>query len=161
MAFFFTDYDSVRALLGVSSKELSDTTLQVPVFNQRLAAEINALSADLLADYATAAAAGTTAAANFVSALRLFAAFAMARFCLASLPLFSPKSITDGKAGFARYPDSPYKAVQQRIDGEYLLYRDQLLTAYAGYGGAVTPLTSTAATLMVVSSLGTDPITGA
>lgn len=160
MGYSFLDFDSVRAVLGASTKELPDTTLETPIFALRLAQDCTSISADLLSDYAVARSLSTTAAINFVRAFDIFAVFSMAKACLASLPQFSPKSVTDGKAGFSRYSDSPYKAVQDKIGSEYELYRENLLSAYGGYGGGTSAASDTVATLFVATSPNYDPITG-
>ena len=160
MAYVFTAYNGVRALLGVSIKELPDAVLSDDLFANKLRLELVGVDAAILDTYAAAQALDTDAALNFVAAFDVFSAQAMALFCLAGLPLFSPKSVTDGKAGFSRDAGAPYKSTVERLTAEFSQYKQALLNALGVFSGGVeapvVPLT------FVGSSAPTfDPVTGA
>lgn len=154
----FTTYDSIRAVLGLSDKELPNATLCDEIYAAQLAVDMAAVSEDLEADYTTAFNLTTLAAVNFVSATRAFAAHAVAYRCITALWSLAPKSLTDGKAGFIRASDS-IEALGKRVESAFLLSRASLKRAYATYKGAGAPVP----VVMVVGDGGAgsyDPVTG-
>lgn len=159
MSYTFIAYDSVRALLGVSSKELPDSVLSDPLYANRLKLELVDIDQAIEDKYATAQGETSEAAKSFVAAFDIFVVCAMGLFCLPALPMFSPKSVTDGKASFSRYSDSPYRETVSKLEAEYDKYRKELVDALAVYDGGsasdYAPLT-----FAVVSSPSYDPVTG-
>lgn len=156
----YTSYESIRAVLGLNSKELPDALLAVEIYDLMLEASFADVATSLIVDYDTADTLGTAESLAFVRALRIFATHSVALQCAKALPLFSMKAITDGKAGIYRDGNSPYKPTMAEIENSYRRYRRALQEAYAIYLGA--PLAEqTPATLAVASSLSTDPVTGA
>jgi hypothetical protein len=75
-----------------------------------------------------------------------------------SLPLFSPKQVGDGKAGFSRYADSPYKEAIKNAQQKFDRYRARLELKYATFKAT----TSTAATRRYGGGVAptSDPVTG-
>lgn len=159
----YTTYDEVRAVLGVTDEELEDATLDLDVYSHNLLAELEDVSLDLPAAYTTASAldeaSRSPAQQRFFSATRLFSVYAVAVQLAGSLPLFSPKTITDGKAGYARYADSPYKQTIEECKAQYLRARTRLISAFQTLeDGAATNVGLRP--FLSVSSPSSDPVTG-
>src|SRR4051812_45297778 len=106
----FTTNEQVRSVLGVSEDELIDETLNLPIYELNLRYELGEVSGSLAADFVTIAALDETTWTDkqkgFVDAVKLFSPYAVSVQLETSLPLFSPKEITDGKASLVRYTDS-------------------------------------------------------
>jgi hypothetical protein len=158
----YTSYDEIRATLGVSSDEIEDTTLALAIYEDYLLLELEDISDTLVTDFGTVAgisAGSRTAVQNkFYKTTRLFAAFAVAKQLTASLPLFSPKDISDGKATLGRYADSPYKETIKRIKDEYDRFRVRLDEAHKGLTATAT--TAITRSYMSAVSPSVDPVTG-
>lgn len=159
MAYSFTAYNDVRVVLGVSTKELPDTDISADIYTDSLQLAIHGLNESLEADYEAAALETTTEAKLFVAAFNAYAAYTMALFCVTGLPQFSPKTVTDGKAGFTRHSESPYKETVTRVQEAVEKYRRLLLEKYAVYKSE-TVEAQAPTVLVTASSLDTDPITG-
>lgn len=154
-----TSFQSIRSVLGLSTKELPDALLEAEVYDLTLETEVLELGATAFTDYTTATTAGTTEADAYVRALRLFATHVVAFKCLEALPLFSSKAITDGKAGVYRDGNSPYKTTIAQVTAAYFLSKRRAREAFATYSGAPLAV-ATPFTLMGVSSPNSDPVTG-
>lgn len=159
----YTTFEDVRAALGVSPDEIEDSTLSLSLYEFSLSAAIRAVSAGLTADFATVDAKVpntlTSIEEILIECMTLFATYAVARELLTSLPLFSPKEITDGKAAVTRYSINPYKDTMARVEAQYTRYRDALVTAYADYKSTSTT-TNVAPVLLFVGQPSFDPVTG-
>lgn len=158
----YTSYDQVRATLGVTSEEISDTTLGLALYAESLLIELEEVASALPADFAIVAAitAGsrTDAENKFYAAVGLFSAFAVAAQLGTSLPLFSPKSVTDGKAAFARDANSPYKETLKGVQKSYERFRSLLASRYATYKSTAT--TAVVLPFLSVISPSLDPVVG-
>jgi len=158
----YTEYDEVRAILGVDDEELLDATIALDIYDTHLVGELEDINLILPSDYAViaaiAASARTQTQQRFYSATRLFAAYAIAKHLSSALPMFGPKDITDGKAGVSRFADAPYKAVIAAIKAEYDRLRPRLETAYAAISSGST--STTARVYFAKTGLATDPVTG-
>lgn len=158
----FTTFDDIRAVLGVSGDELEDATLSLAVYEYNLTLELEDISLDLPARYATAAqkdlASQSAVEQRFVQATRLFATYAVAKQLLASLPLFSPKEISDGKASMVRYSVNPYETTIKRVEAQYERFRQRLSDVF----GTLTASTRTSVSRPYMSAVtpGRDPVTG-
>lgn len=159
----YTDYDSVRAALGVSVDELEDGTLALPLYEYALTAELDDISVSLSDTIDTVKAidpsSRTSVEEKFLQAAQLFATYAVAKQLASSLPLFSPEQITDGKAAFRRNQDSPYKMVISAITSQYERFRTrvaELLALVTSSSGS----TATAKVYFSVSVPSSDPVTG-
>ena len=160
MAYQFTDFDSVRAALGLSAKELPNSVFESAHFNDRLLLDLSDLSDEIVDDYETATAESTVAATNFVAAFNLFAVYSYADYCASGLPQFSPRSVTDGKAGFTRFADSPYKTTLTKIHQNIGRYRRVLAEKYAIWKGVPLPAPTAPPRPFTASPLAIDPVTG-
>ena len=156
----YTTYESVRAVLGLNSRELPDALLAAEIYGLALDEDHAQISADLVADYAVAVLLTTPAAKNFVRTLRIFSTHSVAFKCVDTLPLLSSKAITDGKAGVYRDGNSPYKETMAKLEAAYSRAKRSLQEAYAIYKGT-TLAEATPVNLVGVSVLAVDPVTGA
>lgn len=158
----YTTYAEVRAALGTNDEEIEDVTLALPMYELGLVADLEDVSAALPADYTAVAAideASRTAVQKaFYEAVRLFAPYSVAGQLASSLPLFSPKQVTDGKAGFSRYADSPYKQAIDNAKKLFDRYRTRLADKYAGLSSGSSALDFRP--FMSVVSPVTDPVVG-
>lgn len=159
----YTTYDDIRAVLGVSSDELEDSTLSLTVYEYGLSSELRSINRAIPTDHATVAAKSESTWTNeerdFIEVMSLFSTYAVARHLLTSLPLFSPKEISDGKASMVRYSINPYEETIKRVEGMYQRYRDELETVYSAYKVETAP-SRPLRTFMSVASPSSDPITG-
>jgi hypothetical protein len=162
----YTSFDEVRAALGVSDEEVGDATLGLPMYGNHLEGEMQALADDLaltedIAETvstisAIAPASRTKPQKRVLSNVALFATYAVARHLGTSLAMMAPKAITDGKAGFTRFSDGPYKSVLLQVEKQYENTRNAL-------AGALSTLNSTVASdiplvFFGVASPATDPV---
>ena len=149
--------EELRALLGVSSKELKDATIDLPIYWKQVKVELNAISSSLLTTYDGLPDSGLSdAQQRLKDAVETFAGLSAAVMLAASLPQFSPRTISDGKATMQRQLDAPDKTLEnlQRL---YSVAHDEVDAAYRDVAGA-TPTTFTFP--FGVSTPTTDPVTG-
>ena len=157
----YTTYDDIRAALGVSSDEIEDATLSLALYELNLISEFEDIDLTLESTYATVSALSsrTEVQERFLQATRLFSTYAVAYQATTSLPLFSPKDISDGKAVVSRYADSPYKEVIKKVEQLYGKYKARLEAALAannaGSAPSIVPLP-----YFTVSVPDSDPVTG-
>lgn len=156
----FTTFNDIRAVLGVSSDEIEDATLSLDIFELNLTSELEDIGLALVSDYSTVAELTTRTAVQerFYQATRLFSAYAVAFQATGSLPLFSPKDISDGKATVSRYADSPYKEVIKKVTAQYEKFKLKLEKAYADFGSNSAP-SRTVLPFFNVASGARDPVT--
>lgn len=159
----FTTFEEVRATLGVSDVELPDSTLLLALYATSLSIELRQVGSTLAADYQTIKAIpeGTRSAAqqDVFDAVNVFAPYAIAVQLASSLPLFSPKAVSDGKATMTRYSDSPYKVAIERCKAEYDRWKAYLVEKY----GVFKPAAAVAFALPVffrAASPDSNPVTG-
>jgi thymidine phosphorylase len=153
----YTSYAQVRAVLGVSDKELSDATLALEMYDLGLKADLQDIGDNLVTEFA-ALSTPTGDALKFQEAVKLFATYAVAQQLASSLPLFAPKMITDGKAGVTRDANSPYKQATIECRANYQKYRTLLEARYAVFLGASTAITPPP--LFTAVTAATDEVTG-
>jgi hypothetical protein len=158
----YTALSSVRALLGVGTKELPDAVLQDTIYDLTLQAELRRISSTLAADFLAAVpyVDSDDDASNFVGAMNLFAAYFVAKRCLVSLPQFAPRSMTDGKAGFIRHTDKALVSSAALLIEDYAVARADLVTQYAAYAPTATLKSATVRSLLGVSSPSEDIVEG-
>jgi hypothetical protein len=159
----FTSYDDIRAALGVSTDEIQDSTISLPLYDLNLKSEFEDVSLTLEQDFvdlvATAPTGWTAAEERFVRYTQLFSTYAVAKHLTDSLPLFSPKEISDGKAMQTRFALDPYKATILSVKDRYDRYRARLVAAYeAVQAGSAAP--TTARPYFAALAPTSDPVTG-
>jgi len=155
----YTTYNDIRAALGVSSTDLPDSALSLNLYELMLSQEFEAIDLTLESTYVTTEAlpAPTPAEMRFLSACDLFATYAVAKHLTASLPMFSFRQLTDGKAQGTRF-DNPYKDAIAYVMSQYDTAKSRLIDAFAAIG-VVTTTTVTKSYFAVVSPA-TDPVVG-
>lgn len=160
MLTLYTTYADVRAALGVDDDELSDATLCLQLYADTLDADLRDVGAGVASTYATVSALASPSADQswFLTCVRSFSTYAVARALLPALPSFAPQSIEDGKARVQRF-DTPYREKSKAIGEEFGRWQSRLEAAFTGIGQASNP--TPARGYMSVVTPGSDPITGA
>ncbi len=160
----YASYDSIRAALGVPAKELPDTVLDVDLYAFFVQTELDAIGTSLRADFETVDAISevsrTTEQQALWDATRVFDAYATAVKCIDSLPQFSPKTISDGKAEVTRYSDSPYKFTAIEVRKSYLAAKKVLKDTFDAFSGE-TVADTVVLPLLGIATPSFDPVTGA
>jgi hypothetical protein len=153
---------SVRAILGVSSKELPDTVLTNPIYAVRLREDLRDLNTQLVADFASIGALTTRTddQERFVELASTYAAYHVANQCLGALPMFSPLTLKDEKAELTRNVDA-FKGLREDVSQVMNVMKTRLQNAYAKINSAAPAPNPTARTLLASVGLATDPVTGA
>lgn len=158
----YTTYADVRGVLGVSDDELEDSTLALGVWSDQLALELDEIGANLRTDFDTVVAideaSRSAAQQKFYRTTRLFAAYEVANQLGSGLPMFGPKDITDGKASFSRFSDSPYKQTLKEVKAKYEEFLQKLTTAHAALSSAT--VSTTTRVLFAGVGQAVDPVTG-
>jgi len=159
----FTSYDDIRAALGVSSDEITDATLSLPLYEFNLASEFKQISLTLIADYEiqreTDHSTWSDVQQELHEAVYLFATYAVAKQLTASLPLFSAKEIGDGKASLVRYAQNPYRDTITKVEQAYDTFRSKLVAAYNAVQALTAPPMVVRSYLSVITPA-RDPVTG-
>ena len=156
----YTSYDQIRAVLGVSLDEITDTTLALEVYDTELDYDLSSLSATLASEYAVIAAKlpvdRTTDETEKYITTRVYSTYSVAKTLLYSLPMFAPQSISDGKAKVSRFSNSPLDMIRQNVIGQYEKWKRTLLGVISGSGSA----SITSRPYMDVGIPASDPVTG-
>lgn len=159
----FTTYDDIRAVLGVSTDELEDTTIALSVYSVGLEADLRSLRVSFLSDHAAVKAVAegsrTDAQEWFLRCSTSFATYSMAAQLSDSLPMFAPKDITDGKASVGRFAANPYERTLEAIRARYTETRNQLQAALE----AAVPVSTVVVTSFrpsILTGRPVDPVTG-
>lgn len=161
----YCELDEVRAALGVSDLELSDTVLNLPVYEIGLMRELNKVSTSLPVAFSTAFNVAeetrTDLQQALVDATRLFSVYAVAKQVGVSLGSIVPKDVGDGKATLSRFSDSPYKEVMKNVEALYTAVRASLLETLVLVTGSGSSTKATVPmTVFGKAARGYDPITG-
>lgn len=158
----FTTYAEVRAVLGVSEPEITDTVLALPMYEVLLTEDLRELNEDLEADFLAADALPSPTAdqARFVYLVETYCGHKIGSLLIGSLPMFAPRVITDSSSGFERMAD-PYQNMRQAITDTLAYLRVRVLEAYATLTPAAPAPIPTVRVLVANVGLGTDPVTGA
>lgn len=160
----FTDITStasVRSVLGISERELRDEVLLNPIYSTQLHEKLYDLHVDLFGDFTDVAAIDPRSEVQdrFYNLVQAYSAYAVASFCLGSLPMFSPQTIKDSKSELSRFDDAN-KNLRRDVLETLSLLRIRLLTVYNAINPD-SPLPSATARLSVlIAPLGVNPVTG-
>lgn len=160
----FSDYTSptsVRAVLGISVKEVHDATVTDTVYLTTLLETLYGLSPTLSADFLLTSAEPTPSPAEqrFVRLVETFCAYTVAVALIPSLPLAAPQIITDGKASVNRIAN-PYENLLPALNASLAYIKNNLMAAYAEIYPGISPLAPVNRTMVVNVGLAVDPITG-
>lgn len=159
----YTSYEDVRAALGVTDIELEDSTLSLEVYSSGLEEDLYDVSANLVTTYKGVTAKAdedrTEKEARVYRLVRVFATYSAAKLLGTSLPMFGPRSVSDGKASMSRFSSDPYKDVLKRLSEQYDLSRGRLIRALDDLSSSTTDVTLQTVMLRVSSAY--DPVTDA
>lgn len=159
----FTSFDDIRAALGVSTDELEDATLSLSLYELNLVSELDDVGVDLIEDFMTLQAIDpstwTSVQKRFDQFTRLFTTYAVAKQLTVSLPLFSPKEISDGKASVTRFALDPYRETIKMIREQYGAFKQKLESAYAA-SQSTAYVDATPRVYFLGVASGSDPVTG-
>lgn len=158
----YTTSAEVRALLGVTSKELKDEQLALPMYRRLLSTELDELDPQLEADYEALANLPSPDATQekFKDLVQLYSSYAIALHLVPSLEQFAPQKITDGRAEVQR-SESDLKTLISGLEyGEQRL-RTKLLDVYKILNPGNNVETEILPFTMVIgSTLPVDPVVG-
>lgn len=154
----FTSPEEIRAALGVDEVDIDDATILLPLYEKLLIIDLEDINIDLPATYASTMALDnpTAAESRLLSTAQVFATFSVAKTLAGSLPMFSLKQESDGKAQAQRF-DNPYREAIKAVGNEYERARNKLMQALAALGSSSS--TTTPRVYFSTVGLGTDPIT--
>ena len=158
----FCNNEEVRAILGVNDLELKDETLDLPIYSLGLEHSLRklapVLSSTFLAIHELPTDTRTQKQNDLYTATRLYSAYSVARQAGIALSMYGPKTISDEKASFSRFPGEPYKEVLEMIEEELAKYGKLALEALAELKeiqlSSYTPIS------MVAVRRVYDPVTG-
>jgi hypothetical protein len=137
----FTTYDEIRAVLGVSDDELTDSTLELPLYALALSMELEDIDATLEAQYIAIKAQTdkTPLEQKLLDVVSVFSAYAISKNLLTSMPLFAPKRITDGSAETERVTD-PFSGVREGVNSMYAILKNRIKRILGEMGTPITPV---------------------
>ena len=121
----YTSCDEIRAMIGVDSLELSDSTIMLPNYTQGLFIKLRGFSGTVEGESGSIIsiyeafleeAELTENQEYFVSLVRQFATSSIAEACCSGLSMFALKTDTDGKASQSRFAsENTYRDVITNI----------------------------------------------
>lgn len=157
----YTSYDEIRAVLGVSDEEISNTELALPIRLTELEFKLQDVSSVLISTYTTvkAIAEGSRTAdqQKFFRLVQFYSAYAVGEELLISQPMFGFKRVTDGKAEAERF--DKWEDVKLGVVKGASVAKKRLKLALGALNvGYVTPTIVT--TIGIVSTGMADPVTG-
>lgn len=160
----YTTYDEVRATLGVSKTELADSVLSLTQWDMLVTLGLEDVNLGIPTLYATVAALPTisrsTAEQRFYDLTRLYACYELALNLLVSLPMFSVKSLTDGRAEFGRQNDA-HSDVRDGVTATHSIIRMKLSAYYVALTPGATAYSAVSFDRTLSTGLGIDPVTNA
>lgn len=146
----------------MSDDELEDTTLGLEVYSTGVEEDIFDISTTLAATYEAIAAKGevdrSVKEGRVYKLVRSFSTYSAAKQFGLALPMFSPKSLSDGKASMSRFSGEPYKDVLKGLSEQYDLFRGRLIKALDDLSSSVA--VSVDRTVLLRVSPAYDPVTG-
>ena len=163
----YTAYDDIRAALGVAPEEITDSVLALPNYELILEFDLEELGTFsptfrdqfLLLIDTVATPTPSVNESRFVSILRVYAAYVIAKHLLYSMEMFAPVTIKDAKTEMVRTTD-PYKDTRAGVENFYQVMRARLLAAYLVLF-PTDALTNRVPTVpMIAVGLAADPVLG-
>lgn len=155
--------EEIRALLGVTAKELSDERVDLPIYLKIVKSSVGALDTErrIWATYEALPDSGLTdEQTRFQDAFRTYVAVRAAMAISISLPGMGFRSLTDGKASVTRESNSA-----ELIIGNLQLALEEAAQELVNAAAALLPSLPVTATVGLFFGTatpgGTDPVTGA
>ena len=161
----FSDYttpDSVRSVLGISAKEISDAKIADTVYLTTMLEALYALAPTLSADFTTARSANPRTAhqTRFVLLVETFCSYTVAHALIPNLPMAAPQIITDGKTAINRVAN-PYEHLREPLQASLAYFKVNLMAAYSDVNPAILKQDKLKRTLVRAAAMPFDPVTGA
>lgn len=157
----YTTSNEIRAALGVSTTELPDSTLVLPMYDTVADLAVDEVHSKLedLFEATVVLPTPTATEQKFIDVVKLYVTYALAKHLLSSLPLFSVQRLTDGKAEFQRQTDI-FEDVRDGVDATLAGLRARLEDLMQLVDPTVAPAPAETAIFTVASTLAVDPVTG-
>ena len=159
----YTDYDTIRALLGVGRFEVKDETLALSIYENQFLLELEGIAVAARTEYdrikAIAAASRTTNEARYFLLVNMFAGYCVAKQLLSTASMFAPKSYTDGRATMIRAED-PYEAQRNGVDAGFADLRSRISTLLLILVPTAGVVPVPVVTFISSVSTATNPVTG-
>jgi hypothetical protein len=156
----YTTYDEVRAVLGLSTKDLEDATLSLSIYERNLTMELAEADPNVKSQYLAITLipenTRTAAQQTFFEVTQVFAAYSVSRQLLTSLPYFALQRVTDGRAEGEREHDA-FKDTKDSINATYNILATRLKTYFAALGNNLVARESAVHSVGVGISY--DPVT--
>jgi hypothetical protein len=159
----FTSEMEVRALLGVTSKELKDDQLALPIYRQLLSLDFADLNESLESDVESIAAlpSKTALEQKLLNLVNVFSGYAIALHIFPTLEQLAPQKITDGKAEVQRQTQD-LSILKQGLEAGKQRVQSRLLDTYGLINTEVSVTSSLILpTFILGSTLPNDPVTDA
>lgn len=162
----YTTYDSIRAILGTSAKELKDAVLALPLFEQQFLLEMGDVDGGVgavMTQYATIAAITGSKTADqqrLFDLVGMLAGYSVARQLLTGGPLAFPQEITDGKASLKRFDTDNFTKVREGVIEMYAALMRRLGAVLAKLDPTAVVFTPPSRTFILASGIASDPVTG-
>jgi hypothetical protein len=170
-----TDYipstNDIRALLGVSVKELKDETILLPVYAVQLETQLESLYTGIPDVFEALKAKKqlnetdpdnnpplTKLERKIYGLTQVYSCYAAAMLLAPSLPIFGMRKIGDGKAEQERV-QTAFDEIKGELLNAMTALGDELLEKLEEYGEEI-PTTTPVFYQTAVAELGTDPVTG-
>lgn len=158
----YTTYDEIRAVLGVSEEEISNTDLALPVWGTALEMKFEEISDLILTTYDTVSniseSSRTPNQQKFYILTRFYAAYAVGEELLATQPMFSFKRVTDGKAEAERF--DKWEDVKSGVIKGASVAKKRLKLALGLLGVGYSAPSEVILVPIVSTGIATDPVTG-
>lgn len=133
----FTTYADVRALCGVSEKEIEDTELALGIYSNALELALDSVTLPdeapgpgiLKEVFVTISALDTKTAAQekLLLLTKMFAAYVVAGQLAKSLPMTAAKAISDSEASLTRFSsEATFKIVMDNVTAGQKMYKQQI-----------------------------------
>lgn len=158
----YTSYAEVRAVLGVSTTELPDATLALSLYSMHATLALEDIHESLPTDYTTVSAlpSKTAPQQRFVDLVKLYVPYRVAKELLTSLPMFSVKQLSDGRAEFERQADV-FADVKDGVDSAISSLKYRLAAVYSAlYPANSVTVAAPTLTMVLSTGLATNPVTG-
>ena len=154
----------VRAILGLSSTELTDEIIGLSIYSAGLEENLYSINPRVESLYeeivALDPASLTRVQKRYVALVRLYGAYQVALNIAVALPMLAVRSLTDGKAEFSRQTDA-LELMAENLKGVLGGILAKLLGVLAELDPTQPAPVDTVDTMMLVSSISIDPVTGA
>lgn len=158
----YTTYADVRAILGVSSTELPDRTLELNTYSFQADLALTDIYASLPTLFATIKAntAPTDTEKTLENVVILYYGYVVAKVLLSALPMFSVKTLDDGRASYSRQNDV-FSDVRDGVDAALSALKTRLVALINTLvPGAIAGAASAVRTHVLSVPLAIDPVTG-